>query len=306
MDKLKTNWSEKSEIELLRKQRKDLWKGKSLDFLRVILDLKTCEKIADIGCGMGYLGSILLSECSEQTEYYGIDNNNDLLTIAKEDALLWSNGKKTIFAEGDAYNIPLQDNTFDLTICQTLMMHLGNHEKGLREMMRITKQGGRVVCIEPDNSFNGHSNQVNGFWENIDIKDYAKYIQARLCQYEGKRKLGLGDFSIGNKIPKYMNHIGLTQIEMYNQPQVRQLVLPHNYPIPETANKSNKMKNSYDKNIESEILAGGGTKALMKHFKNIRKKYAKLNEEIRKQYIEGEYYCCDSYAALKISIGVKP
>ncbi len=47
--------------------------------------------------------------------------------------------------------IPLPDESVDMAMCQTLLMHLKKPEKALQEMKRILKPGGIIMCKEPDN-----------------------------------------------------------------------------------------------------------------------------------------------------------
>ena len=54
------------------------------------------------------------------------------------------------FVQGDATRIPLPDNAFDVVTCQTLLMHLARPLEALREMLRILRPGGLLVCVEPN------------------------------------------------------------------------------------------------------------------------------------------------------------
>lgn len=299
------NWSEKDELNLLIKTRENLWKDKSLAFLLDLLNLKENLKIADIGCGIGYLGSIMHSDWSEKTEYTGIDLDDKLLHLAHDHASSWKEKGQVSFVSGNVYHLPLEDNHYDLTICQTLMMHLHEPDKALAEMIRITKNTGMIVCIEPDNTFNGNSQNINGFLEYVSPDDYAVMIKVNLYRYKGKIQMGTGDFSIGNKIPFLMNQAGLKNIRIYNSPQITNLLLPGNYEPTKTDIKPSNQKNPYNKHFEKEVMAGGGTQYLITKYKKIFKKYRYLFEKNKEQYQKGEYYCCNSYAALKITIGTK-
>ena len=55
---------------------------------------------------------------------------------------------------GDATEIPLPSESFDVVTCQTVLMHLAQPADALREMLRILRPGGLLVCVEPNNLWN--------------------------------------------------------------------------------------------------------------------------------------------------------
>ncbi len=309
MSKLKTDWSAQEEVEFLKMLRTHMWQGKSLDFLKNVIGITRFTNIADIGCGYGFLGNILLNDNSKKTTYTGVDNAQGLLDLGKKEAEEWAKGKKCRFIYGDAYNLPLKDNSYDITICQTLLMHLDDPLKAVKEMLRITKPSGTIVCIEPDNTTNGLTQRYDEYLSNYDFADLAIMLKVKSCQLEGKRKLGLGDFAIGVRLPFLLNEAGLDDIKMYNDPSVRTIVLPGKYPIPEKPKDKSQNKqnaNTYNKNLKAEVLAGGGSTYLLRKYYNLYKKYEQHRENVSEKYYNGTYYYCDAYPALKICIGIKP
>lgn len=62
------------------------------------------------------------------------------------------------FAQADAYTLPFPDNTFDAVVSGFLVRNVVDRVAAFREMARVTKPGGRVVCLEttpPSNSVLG-------------------------------------------------------------------------------------------------------------------------------------------------------
>lgn len=59
------------------------------------------------------------------------------------------------FAQADTYALPYPDNTFDAVVSGFLVRNVVDRVAAFREMARVTKPGGRVVCLEttpPSNS----------------------------------------------------------------------------------------------------------------------------------------------------------
>lgn len=53
--------------------------------------------------------------------------------------------KNISFDERDIYNLPDADNTYDIAIAGNVLHLLEEPEKAVRELCRVTKQGGRVI-----------------------------------------------------------------------------------------------------------------------------------------------------------------
>ena len=50
--------------------------------------------------------------------------------------------------QGDALNLPFEENTFDAVTISFGLRNVQNTEKALRELYRVTKPGGRMVICE--------------------------------------------------------------------------------------------------------------------------------------------------------------
>src|SRR4029079_1327620 len=55
------------------------------------------------------------------------------------------------YRQGEAQRLPFPDSSFDLTTCQTLLIHLPDPGAAIAEMLRVTKPGGLVAVAEPNN-----------------------------------------------------------------------------------------------------------------------------------------------------------
>lgn len=50
---------------------------------------------------------------------------------------------------GSVYELPFQDGTFDMVLCMSILEHLEEPSKAIREMRRVLKPGGRILVSVP-------------------------------------------------------------------------------------------------------------------------------------------------------------
>lgn len=122
------------DAEYLRETRRGMW-ADSREAL-ADLELESCDRVLDVGCGEGALTRVLRDECPG--EIVGCDRDRGLLSEV---------GGPVV--QGDAFRLPFPDASFDLVVCQALLINLPDPERAVREFARVAST--RVACIEPDN-----------------------------------------------------------------------------------------------------------------------------------------------------------
>jgi ubiquinone/menaquinone biosynthesis C-methylase UbiE len=172
--------------------------------------LKKRGTLLDVGCGNGFGTSAIWSyylkrkrfENGNDMKIYGLDIDQDLLTIAEEEFPKMVeintriNARKVAkeyshcfpqFDEGSAIDLPYEDDTFDV-VHQQQVIHWTNPQEALKEMIRVTKPGGMVMGAE---SFLRNSASIwfdacvqvvegaHGFFEKKDLVQWAKEAGAR-------------------------------------------------------------------------------------------------------------------------------
>jgi SAM-dependent methyltransferase len=106
-------------------------------------------RVADIGCGVGMVTCLLAGLVGPKGTAMGIDFSADQLEHAR--LLAKANGQENVmFFEGDAVDTGLPHACFDLVYCRFLLLHLRRPDTALREMYRLLKPGGILVCEDGD------------------------------------------------------------------------------------------------------------------------------------------------------------
>ncbi|MFP9193007.1 class I SAM-dependent methyltransferase [Natronosalvus vescus] len=154
----------------LRRTRKGMW-ADSREALTP-LGLPSRDRVLDVGCGSGELTRVLREECPG--EVVGCDADPALLEFARmpPSSHLESSGsatnpnadvdeladdaesddsleEPTPVVTGDATRLPFADDTFDLVVCQALLINLPDPAAAVREFARVSSDV--VAAIEPDN-----------------------------------------------------------------------------------------------------------------------------------------------------------
>lgn len=124
------------DAEYLRETRRGMWSDDrtALD----ALDVGPTDAILDVGCGTGALTRVLAEETRGRV--VGLDADRALLDAGSCDAPS---------VVGDARSLPFADDSFDLVICQALLINLADPGAVLREFARVASD--RVAAVEPDN-----------------------------------------------------------------------------------------------------------------------------------------------------------
>jgi ubiquinone/menaquinone biosynthesis C-methylase UbiE len=98
-------------------------------------------KILDVGCGNGNLFSLLPDG---KYELYGIDFSQNMIDEAKMNC-----GTKAKFAVSDAEELPFDDDSFDIIVCNASFHHYVHPNTVLKEMHRVLKYGGKLLIGDP-------------------------------------------------------------------------------------------------------------------------------------------------------------
>ena len=109
------------------------------------------ERVLDLCCGTG---DVAFALAEQGTAVTGLDFSEPMLAIARRRA--GEGGRNNPqFIQGDAQEIAFPDGTFDIVTVSYGLRNLSSWERGLDEMLRVAKPGGRLLVLDfgkPDNA----------------------------------------------------------------------------------------------------------------------------------------------------------
>jgi len=122
------------------------WKKRVLELTRI----QPGERALDLCCGTG---DITFALAEKGAEAVGLDFSEPMLKVAREKfaRAKSAEGAKSgaiQFIQGDAQRIPFPENAFDVLTIGYGLRNLADLDAGLRDMLRVTKRGGRFVALE--------------------------------------------------------------------------------------------------------------------------------------------------------------
>jgi demethylmenaquinone methyltransferase/2-methoxy-6-polyprenyl-1,4-benzoquinol methylase len=125
-----------------------------------IIGPKPGMKILDIAAGTGSSSRPLFDKGAEVT---ALDFSHGMIEQGRKQ------NKNINFVQGDALKLPFEDNSFDVTTISFGLRNTSNTDKALKEALRVTKDGGRIVVAE-------FSHPVNPIFKKI----YLNYLMKAL------------------------------------------------------------------------------------------------------------------------------
>jgi len=99
--------------------------------------------LLDIGCGQGRLLKLLASRAQRVV---GVDIDPDARRLARAEVLLAGLPNCTL-RQGDMNALPFADEEFDTVILDDVMGDAGTPMQALREALRLTRPGGRILML---------------------------------------------------------------------------------------------------------------------------------------------------------------
>jgi SAM-dependent methyltransferase len=153
--------------------------------------ISTAQRYVEFGCGLGYVSRWAASQAAHVT---AIDLSEEQLVEARK--LITESGLTNVeFQQANIYEHGLAAETYDISYSRYLMVHLNDPVQAMREIFKILKPGGTMVCEEVDISVIYTEPFVEGYQAFRDLAILAG--KKRGVDYEGGRRLHIWAREVG-------------------------------------------------------------------------------------------------------------
>ena len=189
----------------LKHLREHWWNDEFTGFLRETLRPRPGNRILDVGCGTGTaevsIGRLQLS----QIKLFGVDFIVERVVAAQQRTR--SHNLRAGFAAADACHLPFADSAFDSTYCVAVLQHVQGVEEAVAEFARVTRPGGRIVAVEPDNA-------AHYWYSSLAAGGEAHEAGQRFFEAIADATEDATDHSIGPKLPTLFVEHGIDPLSV--------------------------------------------------------------------------------------------
>ncbi|KAB8138486.1 demethylmenaquinone methyltransferase [Gracilibacillus oryzae] len=111
------------------------------------MDVQEGARALDVCCGTGDWSFALAEQVGPAGEVIGLDFSQNMLSVAEERNQTFGY-KHLSFTQGNAMELPFANNYFDYATIGFGLRNVPDYLQVLKEMHRVVKPGGLVVCLE--------------------------------------------------------------------------------------------------------------------------------------------------------------
>ena len=134
---------------------------------------KENDDVLEVGCGFGHLAKLLVDN---KRKYFGVD-------ISDKSAKYCISLGYTCF-QSDIIELPFPNNSFDCIVALEVIEHIPDVNKGIIEMIRVLKPGGKLIITTPigynfDNE--GKSLHIN-HWNFISFQKFLLQEKVKILK----------------------------------------------------------------------------------------------------------------------------
>jgi ubiquinone/menaquinone biosynthesis C-methylase UbiE len=104
------------------------------------------QRLLDAGSGAGEVARWLAAEMGPTGEVLAVDSSSATIAVARQR----HDGSNVDYRTGDVCALDLPADSVDGVWCERVLQHVDDAERGIAELVRVTRPGGRICLIDTD------------------------------------------------------------------------------------------------------------------------------------------------------------
>ncbi|MEB8126594.1 demethylmenaquinone methyltransferase [Staphylococcus succinus] len=174
------------------------------------MNVKPGSKALDVCCGTADWSISLSKAVGPNGEVTGVDFSENMLEVGKEKTKDMDNIK---LVHGDAMNLPFEDNEFDYVTIGFGLRNVPDYLATLKELNRVLKPGGMVVCLETSQPTTPVFKQLYKLYFKFVMPIFGKVFAKSKDEYEWLQQSTF-DFPGKEKLKRLFTQAGFSNIKV--------------------------------------------------------------------------------------------
>jgi demethylmenaquinone methyltransferase/2-methoxy-6-polyprenyl-1,4-benzoquinol methylase len=189
-------------------QRHIAWRQQTMKEMNVQKGMKAL----DVCCGTADWTIALAEAVGSEGKVVGLDFSKNMLSVGEEKVKQLGLNQVTLI-HGNAMELPFEDNEFDVITIGFGLRNVPDYIQVLKEMTRVVKPGGKVVCLETSQPTMIGFKQGYKIYFKFIMPIFGKMFAKSYKEYSWLQE-SASTFPGMNELAKMFSEVGLTNIKV--------------------------------------------------------------------------------------------
>lgn len=177
--------------------------------------LRPGMKCLDVAGGTGDIAMLMADRVGKKGDVTIFDINKSMLDVGAERVIDRGYVGNIDFVQGNAEDLPFEDETFDVATVSFGIRNVTRLEKAFGEMTRVVKTGGKVMCLEFSHPTNKLFSKVYDFLSFNVIPEIGNMVAKDRDSYQYLVE-SIRKFPDQEKLKGILESCGLYKVKYYN------------------------------------------------------------------------------------------